>query len=50
MFSLADSASPSLLASGDRVRWQAVARPLYDEIEAAARAGGAAFDRASLLT
>ncbi len=48
MFSLADSAAPALLASGDRVRWQAIARPLYDEIEAAVRAG--AFDRASLLT
>ena len=39
MFSAADTASPSLLASGDRVCWQAIERPLYLELEAAALAG-----------
>lgn len=39
MFSAADKTSPSLLASGDRVCWQAIDRPLYLEMEAAALAG-----------
>ena len=39
MFSAADTASPSLLASGDRVCWQAIERPFYLELEAAALAG-----------
>lgn len=47
MFSAADTASPSLLASGDRVCWQAIDRPLYLEMEAAALAG--ALDRKDLL-
>ncbi len=47
MFSAADAASPSLLASGDRVCWQAIDRPLYLEMEAAALAG--ALDRKDLL-
>ena len=36
MFSAADTASPSLLASGDRVCWQAIDRPRFLEMEAAA--------------
>ena len=47
MFSAAEADSPSLLASGDRVRWQPIARSMYLEIEAAASAG--TFDRSSLL-
>lgn len=47
MFSAAETASPSLLASGDRVCWQAIARPLYLELEAAALSG--ALDRRDLL-
>jgi inhibitor of KinA len=47
MFSAGDSESPALLASGDRVRWQAIDRAAYLEIEAAADAG--AFERSSLL-
>jgi allophanate hydrolase subunit 1 len=43
-FAASDEASPSLLASGDRVRWRAIARPEYDELEAAARAGRVARD------
>ena len=46
MFSAADPV-PALLASGDRVRWRAVDRARYLEIEAAAKAG--ALDRSSLL-
>ena len=48
MFSAADSQSPSLLASGDRVRWQAVDKPRYLELEAAALAG--AIDRGEFLS
>lgn len=48
MFSAADSQSPSLLASGDRVRWQAVDKPRYLGLEAAALAG--AIDRGEFLT
>lgn len=47
MFSAADTASPSLLASGDRVCWQAIDRPLYLEMEAAALAG--VLDRKNLF-
>jgi KipI family sensor histidine kinase inhibitor len=47
MFDAADSESPSLLASGDEVRWQAVERSVYAELEAAARAGR--LERGSLL-
>ena len=47
MFSAADTASPSLLASGDRVCWQAIERPLFLELEAAALAG--ALDRQDFL-
>lgn len=47
MFSASEGQSPSLLASGDSVCWQAIDRPRYLELEAAARAG--ALDRASLL-
>ena len=47
MFSAADTASPSLLASGDRVCWQAIDRPLYLEMEAAVLAG--TLDRKDLL-
>jgi inhibitor of KinA len=38
-FSPREETSPSLLASGDRVRWRAVARAEFDEMEAAAAAG-----------
>ena len=48
MFSAADSQSPSLLASGDRVRWQAVDKPRYLDLEAAALAG--AIDRGEFLS
>ena len=47
MFCAADSESPSLLASGDRVCWQAIDRPTYREMETAAAAG--ALDRSALL-
>ena len=47
MFTASDSDSPSLLASGDRVRWQAIDRARYDAIEAQVAAG--TFSRASLL-
>lgn len=47
MFSACNAQSPSLLASGDRVCWQAVDRPHYLEIEASAQAG--AFELDSLL-
>ena len=47
MFSAAETAAPSLLASGDRVCWQAVERQSYLEMEAAAKAG--TLDRHSLL-
>ena len=38
-FSATEAASPSLLTSGDRVRWQAVERARFEEIEAAGLAG-----------
>jgi KipI family sensor histidine kinase inhibitor len=47
MFSVDDPISPSLLASGDRVCWQAVDRPAYLEMEQAARIG--ALDRSRFL-
>jgi inhibitor of KinA len=47
MFAASETAAPALLASGDRVRWQPVARPQFDEMEARALAGG--LDRNSLL-
>lgn len=47
MFSASETDSPSLLASGDRVRWQAIDKSRYLEIEAQVAAG--AFDRQSLL-
>ncbi len=47
MFSAADTASPSFFASGDRVCWQAIERPDYLEMEAAAKAG--ALDRNRFL-
>lgn len=43
-FSAAEEASPSLLASGDRVRWRAVERPEFTELETAALAGRIARD------
>ena len=43
----ASEASPSLLAAGDRVRWQSIDQSRYLEIEAQIAAG--AFDRHSLL-
>ena len=46
MFAAAET-EPSLLASGDRVCWQAIDRPTYLDMEAAARAG--ALDRHTLL-
>ena len=46
MFSAADPV-PALLASGDRVRWRAIDRGTYLEMEAAAKAG--ALDRNILL-
>lgn len=48
MFSAADTASPSLLASGDRVCWQAVDRSDYLDMEAAGKAG--ALDRKRFLS
>ena len=47
MFAAGDSDSPSLLASGDRVRWQAIDRARYEAIEAQVAAG--TFRRSSLL-
>jgi hypothetical protein len=47
MFSAADPVSPSLLASGDRVSWQAIDRALFLEMEAAAAAG--ALERGRFL-
>jgi len=47
MFRADDPVAPALLASGDRVCWQAVERARYAELEAAAAA--ADFDRNSLL-
>jgi len=47
MFSASEADSPSLLASGDRVRWQAIDKSRYLEIEAQVAAGS--FDRQSLL-
>lgn len=47
MFSASDEQAPALLASGDRVRWQAIDRARYDAIEAAVEAG--TFARAGLL-
>ena len=47
MFSASETDSPSLLASGDRVCWQAVDRPTFLEMEAAALVGG--LDRNSML-
>lgn len=40
MFSASETDSPSLLASGDRVRWQAVDRSAFQKMEAEALAGG----------
>ncbi len=39
MFSMANPESPSLLASGDRVRWRAIDRATYEEMEAAGKTG-----------
>ncbi len=47
MFSAAEAESPALLASGDRVRWQAIDRAAYGAIKAAVAAG--TFARRSLL-
>ena len=47
MFSASEADSPSLLASGDRVRWQAIDKSRYLAIEAAIESGE--FDRHSLL-
>ena len=47
MFSEKEVDSPSLLASGDRVRWQAIDRQTYQEMESAVERG--ALDRKSLL-
>lgn len=47
MFVVNDAESPALLASGDRVCWQAIDRQAFLEMEAAAGAG--AFDRRLLL-
>lgn len=47
MFSVSNAESPALLASGDRVCWQAVDRTTFLEMEAAASADG--LDRHSLL-
>lgn len=44
MFSAADEAAPSLLASGDRVMWRAIDRAEFDVMEAAARRGEIARD------
>jgi len=47
MFDLAESASPALLASGDRVRWLAIDTQNFVELEAAAKAG--TLDRKTLM-
>ena len=47
MFSAKQVDAPSLLASGDRVRWQSIDRARYAEIEKAIEGG--TFDRTSLL-
>ncbi len=47
MFSATNAEAPSLLASGDRVVWQAIDRATYLELEAAGQAGS--LDRNSLL-
>ena len=47
MFSASEADSPSLLASGDVVRWQAIDKLRYLEIEALVESGS--FDRQSLL-
>lgn len=47
MFSAKEVDAPSLLASGDRVRWQAIDRKTYQEMESAVESG--TFDRRSLL-
>ena len=47
MFSAQEVDAPSLLASGDCVRWQSIDRAAYAEMENAVAAG--AFDRKSLL-
>ena len=47
MFSAKEVNAPSLLASGDRVRWQAIDRKTYQEMESAIESG--TFDRKSLL-
>ena len=50
MFSASEVDSPSLLASGDKVCWQAIDKPRYLEIEAALASGALErFDRRSLL-
>ena len=38
-FSMRESGSPSLLVSGDRVRWRAIGRSEFDALEEAGRAG-----------
>ncbi len=48
MFDAADALQPALLAAGDRVAWQAIDRPLFLQMEAAASAGE--FNRDELLT
>lgn len=47
MFCASEGQSPSLLAAGDRVRWQAIDKARYLEIEA--QVDARAFDRQSLL-
>lgn len=44
LFSAHDVASPSLLASGDRVQWRAIARGEFTQLETAALAGRVARD------
>jgi inhibitor of KinA len=44
LFSPRDDASPSLLASGDRVGWRAIARSEFNQLEAAALAGRVSRD------
>ena len=47
MFSMVNPEAPSLLASGDRVRWRAIGRADYEAMEAAGKAG--TLDLDSLL-